>query len=72
MFGDGISILDLTRLLGAIRQKELVLQVKILDGDWREFSRAALVDMVNAILGAKVNDSGDIRARLHAKGAPKA
>ena len=70
MFGDGVSILDLTRLLTAVREKDLVLQVKILDGNWADVSRSTIQDMLRAITTGAVSGSGDIRLRLFAKAAP--
>lgn len=67
MFGDGISILDLTKLVTAIRQKDLVLQVKVLDATWADLDRKTLDDVIRAITTGAVTGSGDIRLRLFAR-----
>lgn len=64
MFGEGISILDLTLLVKSIREKNLVLQVKILQQPWEDFSPVSLQEMIRAITRGDVSDSGDIRLRL--------
>lgn len=69
MFGDGISLLDLTLLLKEIRAKDLVLEVKVLTGPWGPVSKEKLGEMVKAIVQGKVNGAGDIRLRLFAKNA---
>lgn len=64
MFGEGISLLDLTSLLKAIRDKNLVLQVKILDGPWEDISKDVISKMVKTITSGSVTQSNDIRLRL--------
>lgn len=64
MFGEGISLTDLMGLLAAIRAKNLVLQVKITDGDWRTLSNAVIADMVETISSGKIGGANDIRCRL--------
>jgi len=67
MFGEGISLVELIPLLTAIRQKDLILQVKILDGEWENFSGAVIGNMVKAITLETVTQSKDIRLRLFKK-----
>jgi len=67
MFGEGISFLDLTLLLKAIREKDLVLQVKITDGPWIDLSGSVITEMIQAITLGKITQSSDIRLRLFAK-----
>ena len=65
MFGEGISLLDLTQLLKAIREKDLVLQVKIIDDEWQDLNKNAIHKILNSILGNRVNKTNDIRMRLY-------
>ena len=67
LIGEGLSILDLTKLLTAIREKDLVIQVKILDGGWEDVSRATLHAMLRAVTSGAVTNSNDIRMRLFGK-----
>jgi len=67
MLGEGISILDLTMLLKAINDKELILQVKILDGEWKDLNKIQLKAMIKAITSGQLTSSDDIRARLFSK-----
>lgn len=71
MIGNGVSIFDLTKLLKAINDKDLVLQVKILDGEWADFDKNQLANMIQAILAGSLSSSADIRARLYAKNKPR-
>ena len=64
MFGDGISIIDLHTLLKSIREKNLVLQVKIIDGSWEDISATVINKMVKTITSGNVTESSDIRLRL--------
>lgn len=65
MFGEGISLLDLTQLLKAIREKDLVLQVKIIDDEWQDLNKNAIHKILNSIIGNHVNKTNDIRMRLY-------
>ena len=65
MFGEGISLLDLTQLLKAIREKDLVLQVKIIDDEWQDLNKNAIHKILNSIIGNRVNKTNDIRMRLY-------
>lgn len=67
MFGEGVALTDLFGLLNAIRDKNLQLNVKILDSEWRPLSPLVVKDMVVAIRGGKVIGGNDIRLRLHEK-----
>jgi hypothetical protein len=67
MFGEGISLLDLTLLLKAIREKNLTLQVKILDGPWEDISKNVVSVMVKTITSGQITTSNDIRLRLFDK-----
>jgi hypothetical protein len=67
MFGEGISLLDLTLLLKAIREKNLTLQVKILDGPWEDISKNVISVMVKTITSGQITTSNDIRLRLFDK-----
>lgn len=67
MFGEGISLLDLTALLTSIRKKDLVLQVKIVDREWENLSGATIKGMIEAINKGSITSSDDIRLRLFAK-----
>jgi len=66
MFGEGITIYDLMGLLKAIREKNLTLQVKIIDGPWENLSAAILSRMIEAITDGSITQSSDIRLRLFA------
>lgn len=67
MFGEGIGVTDLFVLLNAVKSKDLVLEVKILDKSWEPLSSAILKEMIQTISSGKVGNGGDIRLRLHAK-----
>ena len=67
MFGEGISILDLTKLFSAVREKDLVLQVKIVDGPWENLSGPVVTEMIRSITTGKITHSSDIRMRLFGK-----
>ena len=71
MFGDGISFSDLTQLFLAIRSKDLVLQVKIIDGEWEDLSTPTVNIMIRAITSGKITSSNDIKLRLFAKSSQK-
>jgi hypothetical protein len=68
MLGEGISMLDLGLLVKAARDKDLVLQVKIMDGNWEDFNAVQLKKMITSITSGNVTSSADIRMRLFAKG----
>lgn len=67
MFGEGISLIDLTLLLKAIRDKNLILQVKVLDGQWENISKDVVTKMVKTITSGSITQSNDIRLRLFGK-----
>lgn len=64
-FGEGISIPDLMQLVQAIKSKELTLQVKVLDGEWKTLDKHVFKDMLQAIMMGQLTNSADIRARLY-------
>jgi hypothetical protein len=67
MFGEGVALTDLFALLNIIRDKNLQLDVKILDGEWCALSPIVVKDMVETIKAGKVLGGSDIRLRLHEK-----
>lgn len=67
MFGKGISLFDLSSLLTAIRSKDLILQVKITEGEWEDISQSVVKKMVQTITKGEVTSSDDIKLRLFAK-----
>lgn len=69
MFGEGISLVDLMALLTAIRNKNLTLQVKVIDGPWQDISQTVIGDMLNAVNTGRITQSSDIRLRLFERGA---
>jgi hypothetical protein len=71
MFGEGVSMLDLMALLKAIREKDLVLQVKIVTGEWEILSGPVVSKMIKAITLDSITQSSDIRLRLFAKSGNK-
>jgi len=64
MFGEGITIYDLMSLLKAIREKNLTLQVKIIDGEWETLSAHIVNKMIKAITLGSISNDSDIRLRL--------
>ena len=68
---EGVSIFALTALIQAIREKHLVVQVKVLDGPWANLSMAKVQEMVLAVQTGAVADSRDIRLRLFARTNPE-
>jgi len=64
MFGEGITIYDLMSLLKAIREKNLTLQVKIIDGEWETLSAPIVNKMIKAITLGSISNDSDIRLRL--------
>jgi len=67
MFGEGISMLDLMKLLTAIREKNLILQVKIINEEWENLSGPLITKMIKAITLGEITQSDNIRLRLSAK-----
>lgn len=67
MIGNGISILDLTQLAKAVKDKQLTLQIKVLEGEWADLDRDQFRKMVQAITTGEVSSTADIRARLYKK-----
>lgn len=67
MIGEGISMLDLMQLGKAVKAKELTLQIKVLDGDWKDLNKQQFAEMLAAILEGKLSNTSDIRARLYSK-----
>ena len=55
MFGEDISLLDLIALLKGIREKNLTLEIKITNGQWKKLSKEGTI-----------TSSNDIRLRLFA------
>jgi hypothetical protein len=64
MLGNGLSLVDLMQLLNAIRQKDLILQVKIIDGPWEELSQNVLLAMIQVVTTGKISLGNEIRLRL--------
>ena len=67
MFGQGISLVDLMTLLKAIREKDLLLQVKIADEAWENLSGNSITKMIKVITSGSITKSSDIRLRLFNK-----
>ena len=67
MIGNGISLLDLMELWNSIKTKDLVLQVKITDGEWEDISKAVISKMITAVTSCKITQTDDIRLRLFAE-----
>ncbi len=67
VFGEGISIYDLGTLLRVIREKDLVLQVKITDHPWENLSLPIIVQMTTAISSGAITGTNDIRLRLFSR-----
>ncbi len=65
MIGEGISILDLTQLAKAVKDKKLTLQIKVLEGEWATLDKTEFKKMLDAILSGKLSSTADIRARLY-------
>ena len=64
MFGDDISLLDLMALLKGIRDKNLILQVKIGEEVWEVISKDVVTKMLSTIVSGKISHTNDIRLRL--------
>ena len=69
MLGDGISLLDLAALLKSIREKDLLLEVKVGDGQWEGLTKITINKMLATVTSGEVTQASDIRLRLFAKGA---
>jgi len=67
LFGEGITLYDLADLLRVIRNKNLTLQVKIIDHPWENLSVAIITQMIGVITSGAINGSNDIRLRLFTK-----
>jgi hypothetical protein len=65
MIGKDISILDLMQLGKAVKDKELTLQIKVLDGEWKDLDKGQFKSMLEAIMTGKLSSSSNIRARLY-------
>lgn len=67
MIGEGISVLDLMALGKAVKDKDLTLQIKVLDGEWADLDKVVFKNMLEAVLSGKLSSTADIRARLYSK-----
>ncbi len=67
MIGDGISVMDLMQLGKAVKDKNLTLQIKVLDGEWKDLNKDQFKTMLEAIMSGQVSTTADIRARLYSK-----
>ncbi len=67
MFGEGINAVELFQLFASIREKDLVLEIKILDQPWEELSMMVIRTAIKVIKDNKLQNGGDIRLRLHGK-----
>ncbi|HEX6826575.1 MAG TPA: hypothetical protein VF077_09705 [Nitrospiraceae bacterium] len=65
MIGEGISFMDLMQLGKAVKDKELTLQIKVLDGEWKNLDKQQFGEMLAAIVSGKLTNTSDIRARLY-------
>lgn len=65
MIGEGISVLDLMELGKAVKAKKLVLQIKVLDGEWKVLDKNQFKTMLEAIMAGQLTTTADIRARLY-------
>lgn len=70
MIGEGISVLDLMQLGKAVKEKDLTLQIKVLDGEWATLNKFEFKKMLDAVLSGKLSSSADIRARLYSTKTP--
>ncbi len=66
MIGEGISMLDLMQLGKAVKDKKLTLQIKVLDGEWKNLDKQQFGEMLAAIVSGSLSNTSDIRARLYA------
>jgi len=67
MIGKDISVLDLMQLGKAVKAKELTLQIKVLDGEWKDLDKEQFKTMLDAVMSGKLSSTADIRARLYSK-----
>jgi len=67
MIGEGISVLDLMQLGKAVKDKKLTLQIKVLDGEWKDLDKDQFKNMLEAIMAGQLSTTADIRARLYSK-----
>ena len=67
MIGEGISVLDLMQLGKAVKDKKLTLQIKVLDGEWKDLDKDQFKVMLDAVMSGQLSNTADIRARLYAK-----
>lgn len=66
MIGEGIGFPDLIQLFKTVKDKNLQLDIKILDDGWVPVTKDSLKTMIQAITEGKVQNGADIRLRLHA------
>lgn len=66
MLGEGIALPDVLQLFRVVREKNLQLDVKILDNGWEPVTQASVTAMIKAIIEGKIKAADDIRLRLHA------
>jgi hypothetical protein len=69
MFGDGVSIVDVTLLVKAVRDKGLAVQVKILEGPWEDVSGETIKRVIVAVNSGTISSASDVRMRLFVKPA---
>jgi len=67
MIGKDISVLDLMQLGKAVKAKELTLQIKVLDGEWKDLDKDQFKTILDAVMSGKLSSTADIRARLYSK-----
>jgi hypothetical protein len=67
MIVEGISIMDLMQLGKAVKDKKLTLQIKVLDGEWKDLDKDQFKNMLEAIMAGQLTTTADIRARLYSK-----
>jgi len=65
MIGKDISVLDLMQLGKAVKDKDLTLQIKVLDGEWKDLDKEVFKNMLQAIMTGQLSSTADIRARLY-------
>jgi hypothetical protein len=67
MIVEGISLMDLMQLGKAVKDKKLTLQIKVLDGEWKDLDKNQFKAMLDAIMSGQLSTTADIRARLYSK-----
>jgi len=67
MIGEGISVMDLMQLGKAVKDKKLTLQIKVLEGEWKDLDKDQFKAMLEAIMAGQLSTTADIRARLYSK-----